>query len=179
MRRVVSVLLASIFLIALATPVAADATPIDERRVREDVPLDATLLELPGGEFCDFDLRVEDIAGDVTYVFITEDRHGNILERIIFHTIAEYTNLDTGESFQMRYDSVVNATFRPDGSAKYIIRNDALVFYLEGEVHPFGTGRGVWLVDKGRVVEEYSDTGLVLSRLDEAGSVLDVCAAVS
>ena len=65
MRRVVSVLLASTFLIALATPVAAQ-TPIDERRVRESVPLGAFDLTTEPEIGCgDFAVLVEDIAGEI------------------------------------------------------------------------------------------------------------------
>lgn len=178
MRRVISVLLASTLLIVMATPVAADATPVDERRQRVDVPLSDTFVEL-GPEYCGFPLTVEDISGKVTHVFITEDRHGNVLERRIFHTVAEYTNLDTGASFQRRYDSVVNVIIRPsEGTAKVILRNDALVWYLDGE--PSELGPGVWLIDKGRVVEEFHfELGLTSSRVDEAAEVFDVCAMLS
>ena len=177
MRRVVSVLLASTFLIALATPVAAQ-TPIDERRVREDVPLGAFDITLPAGEFCDFPLLIEDVSGDITFVFITEDRHGNVLERIIFHTVARYTNTDTGDSFEEPYNSVGNLLFRVDGTSRTIARNDALVWYAEGD--PSDLGPGVWLIDHGRVVEEYAADGSVVSaRVDEAGEVIDVCAELS
>jgi len=178
MRRVVSVLLASILLLAaLATPVAAQ-TPIDERRVREDVPLGAFDFTLPAGDFCDFPLLIEDIAGDITFVFITEDRHGNVLERVIFHTVARYTNTVTGDSFEERFDSVGNSLFRADGTFRIIARNDVLAWYVEGD--PSELGPGVWLIDHGRIVEEYDAEGnLVSARVDEADEILDVCAALS
>ncbi|MEJ7804208.1 MAG: hypothetical protein WKH68_12700 [Candidatus Limnocylindria bacterium] len=121
MSRVVSVLLASTFLIALAAPVAAQ-TPIDERRVRESVRLGSADFTLEA-EFCGFPVLVEDISGTITGVFITEDRHGNILFRDIFHTVARYTNLEGTLRSNCGYDSVVNGLFRTDGTVRLIGRS--------------------------------------------------------
>lgn len=174
MRRVVSVLLASTFLIALATPVAAQ-TPVDERRVRESVPLGAFDLTIEPEIGCgDFAVLVEDIAGDITYIFITEDRHGNILERVVFHTLSRYTNTTTGASFERRFDSVGNITTRPDGTVKVIARNDTLIWGPEPVA--IGLADGVWLIDKGRLVLEYdAEGGLAGAELQE-GETIDVCA---
>lgn len=100
MRRVASIILAATLLLALATPAAADATPVDERRQRSPIPLEDTLITIEAEIGCGtFDVLVEDISGKVTYVFITEDRHGNLLERVIYRTVTRYTNLSSGASF--------------------------------------------------------------------------------
>lgn len=176
MRRVIVILLGSLVLIAgLITPVAATATPIDERRVRTDIPLTDTLLVIEAEIGCgDFDVRVEDISGKVTYVFITEDRHGNILERIIYHTVTEYTNLTSGASFTRRFDSVGNITIRPDGTVKVIARNDTLIWGLEPSA--IGLADGLWLIDKGRLILEYDAEGEVAGAELQEGETIDVCA---
>ncbi len=173
MRRVTVILLGNLMLLAgISMPVAATATPVDERRVRENVPLTDTLLVIEAEIGCgDFDVRVEDISGKVTYVFITEDRHGNILERVIYHTVTEYTNVSTDASFTRRFDSVGNCLTRPDGSVKVIGRNDGLVWGVELPSH----GPGVWLIDGGRVVLEYAADGSHISTDHQSGDVTDVC----
>lgn len=176
MRRVVSILLASAFLIALAGPVAAAATPIDERRVRTSLDLESFTIPADSEFTCDFDVLVEDFEGTVTYVFITEDRHGNILERVIFHTLTRYTNVSTGEEYERRYDSVVNITSRADGSARVVVRNDAL--FIGGP--PSSLAAGIYLVDHGRTVDEFDTEGnLVVQEILEADQIIDVCAELS
>lgn len=176
MRRVVSALLASnVLLVALAAPAAAQ-TPIDERRVREEIPLGALDFTL-GPEFCGFPILVEDIDGKIIGVFITEDRHGNLLLRDIFHTITRYTNTDTGASFERRYDSVVNVLIRTDGTVRLAGRNDFFTWYPEGTSADLGPG--VWLNDHGRIVEELDAEGNVVSADHQSGQVTDVCAALS
>ena len=176
MRRVVSVLLASTFLIALAGPVAAVATPIDERRVRESLELESFTIPADPEFTCDFDVLIEDLDGRITYVFITEDRHGNLLERVIFHTVTRYTNVATGDTYERRFDSVLNITTWADGSGRVITRNDAL--FVGGE--PSSLAPGIYLVDHGRVLEEFDTEGtLVVQEILSADQVIDVCAELS
>jgi hypothetical protein len=174
MRRALPLFLASLLLVALAGPVAAQ-TPLDERRVRTDVPLGTYDFTLPGADYCGFDLLVEDISGTITEVFITVDRHGNTLLRTIFHTVTRYTNVQTGESFERRFDSVGNFTLWADGSSRIIGRNDSLLWYLEGDASTIAPG--VWLVDHGRIIEEYdADGNLTHAAVLEADEIIDVCA---
>lgn len=176
MRRLVFLGFTALLALALAAPVLAAPTPIDERRVRTDVPLGTYDVTLEA-EFCGFELSVADVAGSITDVFITEDRHGNVLGRTIFHTITRYTNLDTGEWFERRYDSVSNVLIRPDGTERVIGRNDFFTWYAEGEDADLGPG--VWLIDHGRVVEEYDADGNIVSADYQQGDVLDICGALS
>jgi hypothetical protein len=176
MRRLVSMAFGAVLVLVLAGPTSAAPTPIEERRERTDVPLGTYDLTLPS-DFCGFELSAADIAGRITYVFITEDRHGNVLERVIFHTVTRYTNLDTGEWFEKRFDSVGNYLTRPDGSTRLIGRNDVLAWYLQGE--PADLGAGVWLIDHGRLIEEFDADGNVIRSDYQHGEILDVCAALS
>lgn len=176
MRRVVSfVVMSMILVMALATPVAAQ-TPLEDRRVREDIPLSETVLTIEAAIGCEgFDVFVEDISGTVTYVFITEDRHGNILERVIYHTVSRYTNLETDATFERRFDSVGNYTTRPDGSVRIVGRNDALLW--DGEA---GLAPGIWLIDHGLIVVEYEPDGTPRSgEVVRSDEIIDVCAALS
>jgi len=176
MRRVVSVLLASTFLIALAAPAAGGTTPIDERRVRTSLELESFVIPADPEFTCDFDVMLEDLEGRITHVFITEDRHGNVLERVIYHTLTRYTNVSTGDSFERRYDSVVNITTWADGSARIITRNDAL--FIGGE--PSSVAPGIYLVDHGRTLDEFDAEGsLVVQEILAAEHVIDVCADLS
>ncbi len=177
--RSLSILLASMFLlVAFAAPVAAAQTPIEERRVREDVPLgDFDVVIEPEVGCGDFAVEVNDIAGQITYVFITEDRHGNILERAIWHTTTRYTIVETGATFERRFDSVANYLLRADGSSKYIFRNDILTWYAPSD--PAELGPGVWLIDHGRLIEEYNADGNLVASDYQGGEVTDVCAALS
>ena len=176
MRRVVSVLLASTFLIALAAPVAGAATPIDERRVRTSLELETFTIPADPEFTCAFDVLLEDFDGRVTHVFITEDRHGNVLERVIYHTNTRYTNVSTGDSFERRFDSVVNITTWADGSGRVITRNDAL--FIGGE--PSSVAAGIYLVDHGRTLDEFDTEGnLVVQEILSADQVIDVCAELS
>jgi hypothetical protein len=176
-RRGLSLLVAVILLAALAGPASAGATPVEDRRVRTDIPLGTYDIELPPEEGCaDFAVLVEDIDGRITEVFITEDRHGNVLTRTIFHTITRYTNLETGKSFERRFDSVGNYTFKADGTVRIIGRNDTLIW---GPEPPgLGLGEGIWLVDAGRVVLEYDETFTFVSGQILWGEAIDVCAAL-
>lgn len=180
MRRLVSVLLGSILLlIALTSPVAGQ-TPIDERRQRSELPLGSQDVTIAPEIGCsEFPVLVEDIAGKITYVFITEDRHGNVLERIIFRTTSRYTNTETGASFEQRFDSVANYTTFPDGSLHIRFRADALLWYAPGDPSE-DLGPGVWLVDGGFGTESYDAEGnLTNATLKEAREILDVCAMLS
>ncbi|HET9417329.1 MAG TPA: hypothetical protein VFP30_07285 [Candidatus Limnocylindria bacterium] len=173
MRRLLPLVLASLVFVALAGPASAQ-TPIDERRVREAIPLGSADTVITPEEGCAFPVSVEDIAGKITYVFITEDRHGNVLERTIFHTIARYTNLDTGASFERRFDSVGNFLTRPDGTLRVIGRNDTLIWGPEPAAA--GLTPGIWLIDMGRMVFEYDAAGGVVSAELQFGETIDVCA---
>jgi hypothetical protein len=177
MRRLVLIGFAAALALAVAAPALAAPTPIEERRVRSDVPLGEADVTLPAGQFCEFELEVADVAGKITSVFITEDRHGNVLERAIFHTTARYTNLDTGEWFERRYDSVVNILNRPDGTVRLIGRNDFFTWYTPEEGSDLGPG--AWLIDHGRVVEELDADGNIVSADYQQGDVLDICGALS
>ena len=176
MRRVVSVLLASTFLVALAAPVAGAATPIDERRVRSSLELESFVIPADPEFACDFDVMLEDVEGRITHVFITEDRHGNVLERVIYHTLTRYTNLSNDQTYERRFDSVVNITTFADGSARVTYRNDAL--FVGGE--PSSLAAGIYLVDHGRVLEEYDTEGaIVVQEILSADEVIDLCAELS
>lgn len=177
MRRAIRLPAAILLLFVFAAPVAAQ-TPIDERRVREDVPLGALDITVEAGEGCDFPVLIEDIAGKITYVFITEDRHGNLHDRIIWHTTTRLTNVDDpSKSFETQYDSYGTAVIRPDGSGTIRFRNDAIVWYAEGE--PADLGPGMFLIDHGVIVEELAPDGSVLGSDHRSGDVTDVCAALS
>jgi hypothetical protein len=176
MRRLIVPGTAFVLALAFAAPAAAAPTPIEERRVRTDVPLGTYDVTVPA-EGCGFEVSVADVSGTITHVFITEDRHGNVLERLIFHTVARYTNLDSGVWFEKRFDSVSNILIRPDGTTKSIGRNDVFTWYLPGE--PADLGTGVWLIDHGRVVEEFDADDNVVSADYQHGEILDVCAALS
>ena len=118
---------------------------------------------------------VEDISGKVTYVFITEDRHGNSLERVIYHTVSRYINLETDATFERRFDSVGNFTTRPDGSVRIVGRNDSLLW--DGEA---GFAPGIWLIDHGLIVVEYEPDGTPRSgEVVHSDEIFDVCAALS
>jgi hypothetical protein len=174
MRRSVSIVLASLLLLLLAVPAGAQ-TPLDERRVRTDLALgdlDATVSAELG---CGFDVLVEDIAGTITYVFITEDRHGNVLERLIWHTTTRLTNTETGAWVDFRFDSVQNITIRADGSLKLITRNDGI--FWGGDSDELPPGPGLYFIDHGRVVDEIAPDGTILSEVvQEADAIIDLCA---
>jgi len=161
-----------LLVIALVSPVAGQ-TPLDERRVREGVPLETFTFE--AGIGCEFDVEVSDLDGKITYVFITVDRHGNYLDRYIYHTVTRYTNVETGASYTRRFDSVENGLIRPDGSARFVFRNDAL--YLGGEPGPLDPG--LYLVDNGRAVTEYDAEGNVVVDVIESGEIIDLCAELT
>lgn len=177
MRRAIRLPVAILLLFVFVAPVAAQ-TPIDERRVREDVPLGELDITIGAGEGCGFPVLIEDVAGKITYVFITEDRHGNLHDRIIWHTTTRLTNVnDPSKWFETEYDSYGTAVFSPDGSGKIRFRNDAIVWYAEGD--PADLGPGMFLVEHGVIVEELAADGSVLGSDYRSGDVTDVCAALS
>lgn len=156
----------------------AAQTPIDERRVREDVPLGELDVVIEPDIGCgDFAVEVNDVAGKITYVFITEDRHGNVTERYIWHTITRYTNVQTGATFERRFDSVLNVLVRADGTTRVIGRNDVLVWY--GADQPADLGPGVWLIDHGRVIEYFDADGNLTNSDYQEGAITDLCAELT
>lgn len=177
MHRAIRLPLAILLLLVFAAPAAAQ-TPIDERRVREQLPLGTLDVTVEAGDGCDFPVLIEDVAGKITYVFITEDRHGNVLDRIIWHTTTRLTNVDDpSRSIETQFDSYGNGLFRPDGSANLRFRNDAIVWYAEGD--PADLGPGMFLIDHGVIIEELGADGALISSDFRSGTVTDVCAALS
>ena len=174
---VVTVFASALLLAVFAAPAAAK-TPMDDRLVQENVPLgEFDVVIEPEVGCADFAVEVNDVAGKIRRVVMPEGRHGNAVERVTWHTTTRYTNLETGATFERRFNSILTLVLRPDGSEKTIVRNDILVWY--GPDDPSELGRGVWLIDHGHVVEEYDAAGNLVASDVTRGEVTSICAALS
>ena len=170
MRRIPSIGLALLLLLAVAAPVAA-ARP--EGKGPVDVPVGSLDFVITTDIGCaDFDVLVEDIAGSIKEISVG---NGRLISQ--FRTVTRYTNLETGASFERQFHSLGSLLERPDGTITIYGSNDVLVW--GADVVPLGLADGIWLIDHGRIEVTYDAAGDVIGGKFYSGDTLDVCAALS
>jgi hypothetical protein len=87
--------------------------------------------------------------------------------------VSRYTNLESGATFQRRFDSLVPVTTRPNGSLKVTGLNDILLWGPEPLA--MGLGPGLWLLDAGKVTIKYDAAGELVSARRHFGRAINVC----
>ena len=171
MRRLVSLAIALASLAVFAAPVAAQGP---ERFPNEPTTLGPEVF----GDACDFPVELVDtFAAGSTKVFpIDEDGDERILSTGGFRSTL--TNLDTGETIDIKYFGRVQLTYRADGTADVSASGGTLNWITSGDVLST-LGRGIWLVHGHITGRIDAETFFFLEPERVTGQVVDVCAALS
>jgi hypothetical protein len=161
----------SVMLVALILTLAAvlgSATPA--------IAADPTVIDLPAGTACDFDLRVE-ISGGSNVMKEFVDKNGNVVRMLTAGkgSALSFTNLSTGATFSLKANGAVShTTFNPDGSSTVAITGHNVLILFPTDV-PAGPSTTLHV---GRVVFTV-DTSGVFTVQQVSGQTTDICAVLS
>lgn len=171
MRRLFSLVIALASLVAFAGPVAAQGP---DRFPNEPVSLGPEVF----AGTCAFPVQLVDtFAAGTTKVFpVDENGDQRVLSTGGF--ASTLTNLDTGQTIDIKYFGRLDYTFHADGTVDLSVSGGTLGWFTAPDVHAT-LGQGIWLVH-GHVTSRFdAETFLLLEPDRVNGRVTDICAALS
>ncbi len=171
MKALLSLAVALVSLLAFAGAVAAKAP---DRFPNEPTVLGPDAL----AETCEFPVELVDtFAAGTTKVF-PADADGD--QRVLFTGgfRSTITNLDTGESIDVKYFSRIRYVFHPDGTVDVSATGGTINIFSADDVHAT-LGRGLFPVHGNSTARLDAETFLLLEPDTIRGRVFDICAALS
>jgi len=154
----------SVMLISLLSPGALAADPPD------------TVIELPAGLACDFDLRIEIRGGEQVFREFT-DHNGNVVRTLSAGRgfALSFTNLASGATYSLKANGAVTHTrFNEDGSSTVVLTGHHVLILFPTDV-PAGPSTTLHV---GRVVYTVDQDGIFTVQ-KVSGKTTDICARLS
>jgi hypothetical protein len=166
MRRFATLIAASLLILAVAAPAAAQP---------ERTWLEPETIHFEG--YCPFPVLLEDDAVKVKELAFPPDAEGD--QRLIYPGFykSTLTNLATGASIRIMTSGSVNFTIRADGTASASGHGRTLVWYTAADAPDSDLGQGLFIV-RGVATETY-DADFNVTSATYRGTVRDICAELA
>ena len=171
LHRLFSLLAAPALLLVLAAPAAAQGP---ERFPNQPVTLGPEVF----AGTCAFPVQLVDSFAAGTTKLFPVDANGDQRMLVTGGYRSTLTNLDTGESIDIKYFGRLEYIFRADGTVDLSVSGGALNWLTADDVHSI-LGQGIWLLHGHVTARLDAETFLLLEPETVHGRITDLCAALS